>query len=391
MTQQQQYKDICITSFNTDLEWFKDWTKENKTIIKYIIIQGELCKEGKKHIQGFIQFNGKKRMDQIKKYFGDNTLHIEKRFGTVEQARDYCKQQKNGVWQEWQEYGEITLKEQGKRTDLINIRQRLIEGETLNQIRANTDSENELRLTIQYGRQLKELEYIIQQEQVKKQLIEDYNDVEWKEWQQSLIEELNNKPNNRKVKWIYDKQGNNGKSYLSKYLQLSKRVYYITGGKQQDILYGYDNEEIIIYDLARTYADNMEHIYTTIENFKNGMYLSTKYETRQRIFKIPHIIVMANYKPDKTKLSLDRWDILDISQDIEDLEVEEPFNNKQEEIEFRNEQEQYQNANIKTPKLNKCKIPIKRYIYNKYVEKYWDAKDHEWITRPDNDLEEIYI
>jgi len=100
---------------------------------------------------------------------------------------------------------------------------------------------------------------------------------------------------------------------------LKEDVYYITGGKQQDILYGYENQSVIIYDLARTYADNLEHIYTTIENFKNGMYLSTKYESKQRYFKVPHIIVMANFKPDLSKLSNDRWDILELEKDNKNI------------------------------------------------------------------------
>ena len=37
-------------------------------------------------------------------------------------------------------------------------------------------------------------------------------------------------------------------------------------------------------DLARTYSDNLDHIYTTIENFKNGCYLSTKYFSEQRVY-----------------------------------------------------------------------------------------------------------
>jgi hypothetical protein len=64
-----------------------------------------------------------------------------------------------------------------------------------------------------------------------------------------------------------------------------------------------ENQPIVIIDLARTYADNLEQIYIIIENLKNGMYLNTKYETIQKIFKIPNIIVMANFKPDLNKLS----------------------------------------------------------------------------------------
>jgi len=49
------------------------------------------------------------------------------------------------------------------------------------------------------------------------------------------------------------------------------------------------------------------------------MYLSTKYETIQKIFKVPHIIVMANFKPDRTKLSRDRWNIIDTDDYQEDI------------------------------------------------------------------------
>ena len=67
----------------------------------------------------------------------------------------------------------------------------------------------------------------------------------------------------------------------------------------QDILYAYGNERIIIFYLPRTYADNLDHIYTCIENFKNGQYLNTKYNSEMRVFEIPHIIVFSNFSPDK--------------------------------------------------------------------------------------------
>jgi hypothetical protein len=76
------------------------------------------------------------------------------------------------------------------------------------------------------------------------------------------------------------------------------------------LLYAYSGQPVLIYDLARTYADNIEHIYTTIENLKNGVYLSTKYESGQRIYKVPTIVILANFKPDTSKLSGDRWNIL---------------------------------------------------------------------------------
>jgi len=311
---QKEYKHICFTSFNTDLEWFKDWT-QGKEFISYIIIQGEYTKDGKKHIQGYSQFVAKKRLETIKRYFKDTTLHIEQPLGTPEQASNYCKQEKNGKFREYEEYGIINLELgiQGKRTDLIELRDLIKSGKRLNQIMMETEDNKTIHNILQYGKGLRELEYNVRQEKNKEEIKKEFENIVWKPWQKKIIDMLNNITDNRKIKWLYDELGNNGKSFLARYLLLNKDVYYITGGKQQDILFGYDGQPIIIYDLARTYSDNLEHIYTTIENFKNGQYLSTKYETQQRFFKIPHIIIMANFMPDINKLSSDRWDIEDIN------------------------------------------------------------------------------
>lgn len=316
---QLRFQDICFTSFKTDLDWFKDWTQVPKSIVSYIILQGELTKDGKEHIQGYCQFTGQKRMEQIKKFFNDPALHIEKTLGKPEQASNYCKQIKNGIFKAYEEYGEMKIKAQGKRNDLIELREEIKAGKSLKQIQLETDDNNKLHLTLHYNRTLKELEYNVKQERFRESIKSEFENITWRPFQLLILKELENIADKRKIKWVFDEEGNSGKSFLARYLMLKEDVYYITGGKQQDILYGYENQSVIIYDLARTYADNLEHIYTTIENFKNGMYLSTKYESKQRYFKVPHIIVMANFKPDLSKLSNDRWDILELEKDNKNI------------------------------------------------------------------------
>lgn len=307
---QSQYRDICFTSFDEKVLWFDfDWINSPKSIIQYIIVQGELCKDGKRHIQGYCQFKGRKRLEQIKKFFGDNSMHIEKRKGSHSAARDYCKQQKNGVWHEYVERGEEVDNTQGQRNDLIRIRDRIKEGITINEMMEETNDNKELHSLLQYNKPFMALERLIATEEAKKQLVDMYKDCEWRDWQRGVLELIKQKPDHRKVYWYCDLVGNTGKSYLSRYLQLTEKVYYITGGKQQDIFYAYENQPLIIYDLARSYQDNMDHIYTTIEYFKNGMFLSTKYKSEQRMFKIPHILVFANFEPHQEKLSQDRWAI----------------------------------------------------------------------------------
>jgi len=323
-----EFKNICFTSFNTDINWEQlDIVKmDTKQQIKYIIYQGELCKDGKKHIQGFLQFHKKKRMSVIKKLLNDNTLHIEPMRGTPEQARLYCTNEyidkegnKKELWFSQIEYGEIDNTTSGTRTDLIALRDKIKDGERVDKILLESTDNKEIHNILQYNRTLKKLEQVVRYESTKTQLLKQFENIKWNKIQTKILEIIADRPDDREVNWIYDEDGNTGKSYLSKYLQLTEDIYYITGGKQNDILYGYEGQEIVIIDLARTYADNLEHIYTIIENLKNGMYLSTKYETIQKIFKVPHIIVMANFKPDRTKLSRDRWNIIDTDDYQEDI------------------------------------------------------------------------
>lgn len=315
-----QLKNVCITSFNMTIKWdeFKVEDIDKKNKIKYLIIQGEHCKDGKKHIQGFIQFHTKIRMDTIKRMLNDNTLHIEPMRGTPEQARRYCTNEytdqdgnHKDIWLDQYEYGELDTTISGTRTDLITLKNKIKEGNKLNDILMDSNDNKEIHNILQYNKPLKRLEEEVQMKTMREKLLKKYDGIKWNKLQQKILDILIEDVDNRKVHWFYDEFGNSGKSYISKYLQLTRDTYYITGGKQNDILYGYEGQQLVIIDLARTYADNLEHIYTIIENLKNGQYLSTKYETKQKLFDIPYIMVMANFKPDKSKLSNDRWDIID--------------------------------------------------------------------------------
>ncbi len=52
--------------------------------------------------------------------------------------------------------------------------------------------------------------------------------------------------------------------------------------------------------------------YSGLPQSKNGVLFSPKYESGQKIFKPPHVFVFANYEPDQTKLSADRWNIVQL-------------------------------------------------------------------------------
>lgn len=126
-------------------------------------------------------------------------------------------------------------------------------------------------------------------------------------WQQRLVDEIKRKPDDRKVIWYYDADGNTGKTWLSKLLHINYGAAYFTNGKTADISHAYDGEPIVVFDYSRSNEESIN--YGVIETIKNGMIFSGKYESRTKAFNAPHVIIMANFMPNKTKLSQDRWDI----------------------------------------------------------------------------------
>ena len=140
-----------------------------------------------------------------------------------------------------------------------------------------------------------------------------FSSIEWCDFQRYILDIVDNKEiDNRKVNWFYDSRGGRGKSTIANYLEMYKDAYIITGGKQADIYRHYDNNKIVIYDLPRDYVETNESIYATMECFKNGYVLDTKFEGSKKRFIPPHILVFSNQMPNMDKLSKDRWNIVNL-------------------------------------------------------------------------------
>lgn len=68
--------------------------------------------------------------------------------------------------------------------------------------------------------------------------------------------------------------------------------------------------EIVLLDIPR-YNKEFTN-YGVLEELKNGMIYSGKYEGGLCVFRSPHVIVFSNSKPDKNIMSKDRWNIVNI-------------------------------------------------------------------------------
>lgn len=137
-------------------------------------------------------------------------------------------------------------------------------------------------------------------------------------WQQKIVDLINTEPDDRTINWYWDEKGGCGKSALAKYLCVNYDAMYVSG-KAADIKYAigeylkaHDDLKVVIYDITRSLEAYVS--YQSIEEVKNGIFFSGKYESEQMIFNSPHVIIFANFEPDESKLSADRWRIINLGE-----------------------------------------------------------------------------
>lgn len=136
-------------------------------------------------------------------------------------------------------------------------------------------------------------------------------------WQAEVVADISKEPDDRHIQWYIDAEGGKGKTALCRYLITHHNAIYINGGKGSDILHvtaealrAKVNCKLIVFDFPRTLEGKVS--YTAIESIKNGLFMSTKYEGGLINMNPPHVVIFANWQPDISQLSLDRWEIYEI-------------------------------------------------------------------------------
>lgn len=143
-----------------------------------------------------------------------------------------------------------------------------------------------------------------------------------KPFQQKIVDIVTSEPDDRTIHWIWDKEGNNGKTVLCKYLVHMYQSIICTGGRYEDIACMLAMEVKNDRDLNEKFSfimniprDVKNVSYKGLESVKDGLITSSKYESSTLVFNSPHVIVFSNSEPDYEKLSSDRWKVYNIEND----------------------------------------------------------------------------
>lgn len=155
----------------------------------------------------------------------------------------------------------------------------------------------------------------------KERLLKKYDNIIWKPWQQNILNIIDTEPNDRTINWIHEPNGNIGKSFLAKYIVM-KHDAIIADGKKENIFNQIkiwidnhkdkDDPTIIILDIPR-YNEKFIN-YGMLEQVKNGMIYSGKYEGGICLFESPHVFIFSNNEPEMEYMSEDRWNIINVEE-----------------------------------------------------------------------------
>ncbi len=238
--------------------WMFTWnnyTEENIESIKSIkncgyIFQPEIGEEGTPHLQGCLLFKSPRTFAQVKRLYPE--IHLES-IKYKKKAIEYCKKQETKA---------------GPR--VTNM---------------------------------------LEHEEIYDMLSE----VTPLPWQQQVINICKGPVDRRVIHWIWSEDGCLGKTELTIHLVL-KYDAIIVGGSKRDAFYAVASAKganlptrVILFDIPREEMNKLS--YAALEKIKDGIFFSSKYESRMCLINKPHVIVLANSPPKYHLLSKDRWNV----------------------------------------------------------------------------------
>ena len=247
----------CFTLNNYTDDQYDSMCEKCETYSAKWIIGKEIGENGTPHLQGYMHLLKMQRLSSMKTKFGKE-IHFEVAKGDNQQNWIYCSKENNYTYGGNWKLGEM-----------------------------ETNKPKEIKI-------IKEL----------------------KPWQ-TECKKLLEIDCDRTIYWIYEKEGNVGKSAFCKYMMYHYDANIITKGNYSDIMnriYNLKKYEMVLFDLCRANGNKVS--YNAIEDIKNGMIFNSKYKTGSKIIASPSIMIFSNEKPELDKLSKDRWEIYNIVNNV---------------------------------------------------------------------------
>lgn len=272
----------------------------NLELIKYLVVGRETGESGTPHLQGFVIFTRKCTRVAVSRILP--RTHLEQARGSSSQAATYCKKEgdfdeygscpgqpgANGVLEPFYQWGDAYVAENGYGPSSPEI------------------AREHPTVYLRYPRCVR-----LFQNRAPAPVIRDGTPGGW---QEELETELDGEPDDRSILFYVDPDGGKGKSWFQQYYisKYPEKAQVLSVGKRDDIAHYVDEtKSIFFFNIPRGGMEFMQ--YTILEQIKDRMIFSPKYNSRTKILRSKtHVVVFCNEDPDHSKMTEDRYVIRNI-------------------------------------------------------------------------------
>lgn len=290
----------------------------NRTSVTFIAYQFEVGESGTPHIQAYFQLSMRMQdstfTDWLESKLGRRP-HVEGQRGTSEQCVDYCSKDDTRVPNtapvvlgEYRALAGVESR-QGQRTDLDDVKRDIEQGMDLQSL-----IDNHFGAFARYNAFLRQYFTDFHQRAAVQTLISETSGTSLRTWQTELLSIVTGPVRPRRVSWWWEAVGNVGKSFMARHLALHHNSVICQMMKKADLLHmltkTLPTKKCVVFDLTRSSEDGaVSVVYEVLEMLSNGYICSGKYDSQNLWIQPLHLIVFANFEPDRSKMSADRWDV----------------------------------------------------------------------------------
>jgi len=267
-----------------------------KKYCSYLVFGYEIAPTtGTPHLQIYAEFAEGKTYDTIKTQCFSRRYYIASRRGTAKQASAYCMYEDYPKCQKenkFEIFGDIS--KQGQRSEF---------DEVLAYAKAHTRQETIREFPYMFARMWLGLNSILDQFE------EQYTPppfAKLRKWQETLLSDFKQNPDDRTIVWVEDEKGGSGKSQFAQRYLMPQLGFLPLEGRLQDMAHIYNGEPGVIFDLARKQIEYVEHLLVFAEKLKDGKIVSTKYNGKVKRFRPPHVVFLSNDPPPIGQWTRDR-------------------------------------------------------------------------------------
>lgn len=263
--------------------------------VKYLVFGKEVGTSGTPHLQGFIVFHSNTRRNAAKLLIS-NRAHLQVARGSAEQASLYCKKDND-----FTEFGSLPAP-RGRPCSATAVLEWIL-------AQSSRPTRSQVSLVFpKYGLHCGRIDQFI--EDVYPRVFTVPGD--FRPHQQSLHDRLLEPPDDTTIIFVVDPVGNTGKSWFTrKYFSLyPKDVQFLGVGKSTDIAHAIQpDKRVFFFDVPRDSSQYLQ--YSPLEGLKNKVIFSPKYLSMTKMIDNDvHVVVFMNERPDMTKLSEHRYEVI---------------------------------------------------------------------------------